>query len=328
MGWKSTNHCLLFIADLNDELPPNINLQKYADDILAYIIGKLIPNDLPQAIADAISRWCTKNKMRLNIDKCKTMVISNNAKESHPIVTLNGSPLESVSSNKYLGVELNSALDWNKQWERVQKTTSSTPYLIGRLKRCGFRTELLVNAYRSFGLSHFIYSAPLLSATSAKAKDEMHRYHQRMLGIIGITAELASTKYNLVEIEKIIDNTCVSLLKRIIDDESHPLTSKLNRVSNKSKSICRITNNKIRTKASENSFVQKYLRTLRNGSSDLYTTRSNPIIKAARRPPKTLDSLPDAKAVKTTVTCPTCGKLCKSGAGIKAHIRLSHTNSS
>ena len=151
---------------------------------------------------------------------------------------------------------------------------------------------------------------------------------QRILGIIGITAELASTKYNLVEIEKIIDNTCVSLLKRIIDDESHPLTSKLNRVSSKSKSICRITNNKIRTKAYENSFVQKYLRTLRNGSSDLYTTRSNPIIKAARRPPKTLDSLPDAKAVKTTVTCPTCGKLCKSGAGIKAHIRLSHTNSS
>ena len=58
------------------ELLHERNLQKYANDILAYIIGKLIPNDLRQAIADAISRWCTKNKMRLNISKCKVMMIT------------------------------------------------------------------------------------------------------------------------------------------------------------------------------------------------------------------------------------------------------------
>ena len=154
----------------------------------------------------------------------------------------------------------------------------------------------------------------------------MQRYHQRILGIIGITPEVACTKYNLVEIEKIIDSTCVNLLKRIINDETHPLTNKLKRVSNKSKSICRISNNKIRTKAYENSFVQKYLRTLRNGTSDLYTTRSNPTLKTARCPPKLLESLPDTKTVKTTDTCPHCGKICKSGAGIKSHIRLTHKN--
>ena len=78
---------LLFISDINDELPPDTNLQKYADDILVYIIGKLIPDGLPQAIADAISNWCLKNKMRLNTEKCKTMVIHHNPKETHQTVS-------------------------------------------------------------------------------------------------------------------------------------------------------------------------------------------------------------------------------------------------
>lgn len=103
------------------------------------------------------------------------MVIPNKSKSSSQDVILNDKPLEIVPSYKYLGVELNNTLDWNQQWDRVQKITSSTPYLIGRLKRCGFRIELLVNAYRSYGLSHFTYSAPLFTSTNAKAKDEMRK---------------------------------------------------------------------------------------------------------------------------------------------------------
>ena len=100
---------LLFISDINDELPP----------------GKLIPDGL-QAKADAISNWCLKNKMRLNTEKCKTMVIHHYPRETHQTVLLNGHPLETVPAYKYLGVELSNTLDWNKQWDRVQKITNST----------------------------------------------------------------------------------------------------------------------------------------------------------------------------------------------------------
>ena len=152
----------------------------------------------------------------------------------------------------------------------------------------------------------------------------MRRYHRRILDIIGITTETAEKSYNLKPIEQIIDQTCVKLLKRIIDEYNHPLTSKLNKVSEKSKAICRISCTKIRTKAYENSFVQKYLRTLRNGASDIYTTRLNPVKSIPRAPPRTMNSIPGIKAVKTTLPCPYCQKLFKAGAGIKAHIRLSH----
>ena len=107
---------ILFIADINDELPPNTNLQKYADDILAYIIGRTIPDGLLQEIVDAISRWCIKNKMRLNTEM---MVLSNASDAFAQNVTLNDKSLEIVSTYKYLGIELNNTLDWNKQWDRV-----------------------------------------------------------------------------------------------------------------------------------------------------------------------------------------------------------------
>ena len=140
-----------------------------------------------------------------------------------------------------------------------------------------------------------------------------------MLDIIGISPDEAISKYNIATIEQIIDKTCTNLLKRITDEESHPLTSKLNKVSSKSKAICRVTNNKIRTKAYENSFVQKYLRTLRSGVSDLYTTRSNSQNQTIRPPPITSDCLPTTNVVKSANM-----QICKSGAGIKAHIRLVH----
>ena len=145
-----------------------------------------------------------------------------------------------------------------------------------------------------------------------------------MLDIIGITPEIACSKYNLGTIEKIIDQTCVKLLKRIIEEDNHPLTSKLNKVSDKSKAICRINSTKIRTKAYENSFVQKYLRTLRNGVSDIYTTRLNPEGQTQRAPPKVTLSIPNVKTVTTTATCSYCNKIFKAGSGIKTHIRLSH----
>ena len=70
-----------------------------------------------------------------------------------------------------------------------------------------------------------------------------------MLNIIGISSEIAYDKFKLDTIEKLIDQTCVKLLKRVIDEHDHPLTSKLNKVSDKSKAICRISSTKIRTKA-------------------------------------------------------------------------------
>ena len=129
---------ILFIADINSYLPTGVNIKKYADDILAYLIGKYDTN-LPQAIVEGINKWCIENKMRLNSTKCKILPFSSKNSITPPVISLNGSVLEEVTTYKYLGINLNINLNWDSQWDRVQSITKSFPFLLRKLKKSGFR---------------------------------------------------------------------------------------------------------------------------------------------------------------------------------------------
>lgn len=69
---------------------------KFADDILAYVLGNCDVG-LPQAIAKGVEDWCTVNKMRLNEGKCKVLYINEN-KDSPPLIYISNKPLEVVST--------------------------------------------------------------------------------------------------------------------------------------------------------------------------------------------------------------------------------------
>ena len=318
---------LIFISDINEVLPQGVDLQKYADDILTYIIGRTITQDLPQQIVDSISKWCQTNKMRLNTNKCKVMIINKKVSSNLPSVELNNNTLEEVSSYKYLGVELTNTLCWDEQWHRVQKQTSSIPYLIKRLKQLGFREEILVGVYRSLGLSHFTYSAPILSSTSIKTKSEMAQLQNRIFKIIGISPELALTKYNIQTIEELIEKTCTKLLRRILADEIHPLSMKLSKSTRKSY----YKTNKARTAAYSNSFVQKTLRIIRDGTSDLYIMKGN-----SNNSTKRLEALKTKSENKITTTttskeqkprtnCTFCSNSYIAGSGLSIHLNRCKT---
>lgn len=83
---------LIFIADLNDYLPDGSSIEKYADDIISYIIGAATTTNLPQQIADAVQKWCNDNQMRLNTSKCKVMHFKPKKTEP-PLSIVIGTPL-------------------------------------------------------------------------------------------------------------------------------------------------------------------------------------------------------------------------------------------
>ena len=324
---------LLFIMDINDVLPSEVNLQKYADDILTYIIGdKALENELPQNIVDAVNNWCVKNKMRLNTTKCKIMVVCNGTVANPPApIHLNGDVLEPVYSYKYLGVDLNGQLNWNQQWKRVLSKMSSIPYLLKRLRQLGFSQKIRTTVYKSMGLSHIIYSAPLLTSVNSDTKDEISSFHNRILRILNIKPEEAA-EHKIQDIHDLIDATCCKLLKRIIAEPEHPLTAKLHRTT-RTRSSIGYKPSVAKTKLYANSFVQKYLRFLRDGAANLYTN-SNATIATWRqnstRRIQTVTSTTDAKQAAATANtraqtdCLICGKSCSKGAGLAAHIRLKH----
>ena len=268
--------------------------------------------------------------MRLNTTKCKILSIPSKDKTPPPTIFLKGTALEEVASYKYLGIDLNNRLNWDSQWERVQTITKSFPFLIRTLKKAGFRDPILINSYRSYALSHFTYSAPVLTSVSERAKNEINSFHNRILRILKMTPEEAVKKYKLLSITDSIDKSCVNLLIKIIKEDEHPLTLKL-KINERAISINKkYIAPKANTEAYSNTFLQKYLRLLRDGCTNLYLPRS---IKNYNTKYNTNTSQQQLKTnisttttsvtqTNTLVACPHCSKLVKSGAGLSAHQRL------
>ena len=318
---------ILFILDINDYLPEGFDLLKYADDILAYITGKAIYTELPQQIVDGVNKRCIENGMRLNTTKCKVMQIKNsNITESPPTINIGGQELEVVDHYKYLGINMHSDLNWSKQWQLTIKKIQSIPYLISRLKKLGFRTEILISVYNSHALSHFIYSAPLLTNCNADIKREMDSFQSRVLKIINMTADKAKLKYNIRSISELIDHHCTQLLKRMLSNENHPL-NKIPYLTewNERKGVKRIIQAKARNAPYRNSFVQKYIPAVRDGVQGLYTKQQNSLNIPASRcntsdtPTKTANM--NIKPSKPMIKCEYCGNSYK---GIMNHIRWQH----
>ncbi len=132
---------------------------------------------------DSLQEWAKQNKMRLNIDKTKHMII-NQTTAGPTNITINNNNLEQVENYKYLGSILNDKLDYDEQLEKTAKTTNCHIYPIKQLKRMGFKEEILMNIYRSVTLSQYLYNAPVLGSASTQANKEMGKQQHRFFNII------------------------------------------------------------------------------------------------------------------------------------------------
>ena len=260
---------LLYVLDINEYLPSGVELVKYADDILAYIVGYLTVG-LPQDIVDAVQRWCVDNRMHLNVGKCKVICINPSSSRivcpAAPTIYLLGQMLEIVKFYKYLGFELSDSLDPVLQWVRVRSIVSPFAFLLKQLKLNGWSTSMLVNAYRAYCLSHFRYSAVMLTSVSAAVKKEMDAFNARLWRIMGVNQQTASS-HKLLPISEFIDNACEQTLIRILADPKHPVTLSLPRNLRMNARFPFQTRraNKV---AYSNSFLQKFLRKLRNDTNN------------------------------------------------------------
>ena len=164
----------------------------------------------------------------------------------------------------------------------------------------------------------------------------MDNFQNRALRIMNLTQSEIEEKFKIPRLEAHIDNTCTQILKRIISDKTHPLTRKLATSKNR-KGRAKCAASMAKTAHYANSFVQKYLRTLENGSTDLYshnkmniqnTIYIKKIIPQSRLDPPSpiqINIVKRSSQVKPLVACTLCGKSYKEGTGIASHMRSCRT---
>jgi hypothetical protein len=101
---------------LINDLCFDIDYVKYVDTTVASVSDDPTDHSL-QSAADHLSVWCTKNGMRLNTMKTKEMVIYFGKKLDKQLLTqltIDGQPIERVSSFKLLGIIFSSDLSWEQ----------------------------------------------------------------------------------------------------------------------------------------------------------------------------------------------------------------------
>ena len=179
---------LLYIDDLSHvSFLTSPGLHMFADDVLLYQIIDS-PEDFV-SVQENINRvfdWSTQNALSLNCTKCKSMIISRKKTSIQPVfpLHLNGNPLESVTSFKYLGVYISSDLSWS---EHVKQVCVKAKRVTGLLYRNFYHHvpgPRLLQLYKSLVRPHLEYAAVIWSPHQQSDKLLLERVQKFALRMV------------------------------------------------------------------------------------------------------------------------------------------------
>ncbi len=100
---------------------------KFADDTT--VIGLITDNDETayREEVSTLTKWCQENHLSLNIDKTKELVVDyRRQSREHTPITIDKTPVERVSSFKFLGVHITEDLTWSAHTDAVSEGTSAS----------------------------------------------------------------------------------------------------------------------------------------------------------------------------------------------------------
>ena len=130
---------LLFLLHIND-LPSCVNskVRLFADDCLLYREIKNNQDQIDmQRDLDALMDWGSTWGMKFNAKKCNIMRVSRSRKPLQHFYSLGSEILQEVSDAKYLGIQIDNKLDWNKHILTVAaRGQSKLAFLNRNLKGC------------------------------------------------------------------------------------------------------------------------------------------------------------------------------------------------
>ncbi len=159
---------LLFICFMND-LPFHVDspMDMYADDSTIHATGETIQEVEHKLNVDLkhVQEWCQINRMAVNAEKTKVMLITTYQKEtrlqsSNINVNFNETSLENVASEKLLGVVIDKHLTWKSHIDKTAKTLSRNLALFRRIKKY-LPHDTCMTFYQSFIQPHIDYCSTI-----------------------------------------------------------------------------------------------------------------------------------------------------------------------
>ena len=152
---------LVYINNLTDAVK-NSDVTLYADDTVLYCFSKdpvLLAKNLNEDLS-SVSQWLHGNKVTLNLDKTKSMIIGSNRKLSNITsfsLSVSDNDINTVPSFKYLGVMISTNFTWVNHIEYISSKINKNLGLLRRIKHLlPYEARLLF--YNSLILPIFDYA--------------------------------------------------------------------------------------------------------------------------------------------------------------------------
>ena len=179
---------LIFMNDLHLGLQHGISLDMYADDSTICASGRNITSveqKLNQCTPEIVN-WCKHNKMVINTEKTKSMLITTyqkraTLKDQALRVCIDDTTIEHSTSEKLLGLIVDQNLTWNSHVKRVHLQTSRNIALLRRIKNF-LPLESRILFYNSFIQPYLDYCSAVWD--TCPNSTSLHKLQKRAARII------------------------------------------------------------------------------------------------------------------------------------------------
>ena len=200
---------LLFINDLPNATDFYVKL--FADD--TFLCSQNSDFSLLQDEVDfeleKVFVWLASNKLTLNIKKSKFMLITKRRKIPKFSVKINGSPLESCDSYKYLGVIIDKKLNWKSHITHISPKIIMACGALAKLKNRGIKIDVLKNVFHALVHSYIRYGILIWGKASPSVMNSLQTLMNRAIRIMtnapfgNIDLNPAYTQLGILKVSKI-----------------------------------------------------------------------------------------------------------------------------
>ena len=179
---------LIYINDLNSCLTCTSDFL-YADDTVLLCSGNDLNNvcDNMQNDLDNISNWCNSNKLTINSKKTKFMIFGNRnmlkkIKNTKFNLNMDGQALDRVHCYKYLGLNIDDNLNFNKHIQDMNKIITHKLYMFSKIRfYIGEKDAIIL--FKSMILPIVEYCDIVYEGTSKRNLDKIDKLYKQGLRI-------------------------------------------------------------------------------------------------------------------------------------------------
>ena len=181
---------LLFINDISNFTTDGCVTNLFADVAMIYASGDSVSEVQRklQSCLSNISSWYQEDRLKINSDKSKVMLVGSKAQlkslnVDEFILNYEGMPLELVENAKYLGMTINSDISRDFHVQRLCQNMYYHLSLLRRLRRI-FPKDLLLQVYKSYVQPRLDYGITLYGCSTQKNIDLIQRVQNHAARLI------------------------------------------------------------------------------------------------------------------------------------------------